>query len=522
MSHIRKRFMGVAIAVGVVLSGLLTATAQQASASPQYPYPWPDNSVVAVLFVPTDWSVSSAEVQQEAAAIRSILPEIRQFYANNNNGKTFAISDLQVVQAWSPKETYGITWTGGNIYTDGVQLGPGFEGSVVDELHRRGFPTPPAQNQSGYSTLIWAKGAGGYAGARAFSAPYVGGWGILGDWSIDSIQGQVPEGAYWWSGKRLQTGSSAHELGHTFDLPHPDAYGASYESSIMGTWWNYPTAGLNDTDRQRLRDLRPAFFTQTAAPPTPANAVAAATGSSSIRLTWTDNSTFETGFRIRNGSRSVTVPANSTSYTWSGLSSGQYMCLAVSAYNAVGASPYSPWACATTTTPPPSTPGNVRAAAISGTSVRVTWRDTSNETGYRISNGNTSVTVGANATSYTWAGLQPGQYMCFRVSAYNTGGTSAQSPWSCVTTPTVPAAPTNLRATPLSQNQIQVTWTDNSNNENGFQIYNGVGYLTVGTNSTSALYSGLSPGQYMCFSATSYNLAGSSPATPYACTTTPS
>lgn len=99
------------------------------------------------------------------------------------------------------------------------------EAAVVDELHRRGYPTPPAQNESGYSALVFVKGAGGYAGGREFPSAD-GGWAILGDWAIDSIQGQVPDGAYWWSGRRKQLGSAAHELGHSFGLPHPDAYGS--------------------------------------------------------------------------------------------------------------------------------------------------------------------------------------------------------------------------------------------------------------------------------------------------------
>ncbi len=49
---------------------------------------------------------------------------------------------------------------------------------------------------------------------------------------------------------------------------------------------------------------------------------------------------------------------------------------------------------------------------------------------------------------------------------------------------TAPAAPTNLTATGVAYNQINLTWTDNSNNENGFEIYrstSGTGpFLKVG------------------------------------------
>jgi hypothetical protein len=107
------------------------------------------------------------------------------------------------------------------------------------------------------------KGAGGWAGGREFPEAD-GGWAILGDWAIDSIQGQVPEGAYWWSGRRIQTGAAAHELGHTFNLPHPDAYGGAWDSTIMGYFWLYPAAGLNDYDRGILLGEKLNFFARTA------------------------------------------------------------------------------------------------------------------------------------------------------------------------------------------------------------------------------------------------------------------
>lgn len=204
----------------LLLLALGLSAGSPAGATPQFPDPWPDYSVVPILFVPTDWSVSSDEVKAEAAALRSALHEIQRFYGDNNTGHTFTLNSLQVVQANGPKEAYHIIWNGRNIYEDGVEFDGNMEAAVVSELHDRGFPTPEAQNESGSSSLIFVKGAGGWAGGREFPGAD-GGWAILGDWAIDSIQGQVPEGAYWWSGHRIQTGASAHELGHTFDLPHP-------------------------------------------------------------------------------------------------------------------------------------------------------------------------------------------------------------------------------------------------------------------------------------------------------------
>ena len=427
---------GLCLVLGLVFTALAAGfNATPAIAAPTYPFPWPDNSVVPVFFVPSDWKVDSAEVQQEAAALRRAMAEVQQFYANNFGGRTFVLNDLQVVQANGPKENYGIVWNGRDIYQDGIEIRGNFEGSVVDELYRRGFPVPPAQNQSGYSTMTFVKGAGGFAGGRAFRQA-VGGWSIVGDWAIDSIQGQVPENAYWWSGARKQTGAVAHELGHTFDLPHPDAYGYPFSSSVMGEWWNYPTVGLNDVDRQRLGTLRAAYFT--AVPPAaPSNPAATAVNGTTIRVSWSDTSNNETSFEVNNGIVSRTAAANTTSLDWTGLTPGTYMCFRVRALNSAGASPWTPgWACISSVALP-AAPSNPAATAVNGTTIRVSWSDTSNnETSFEVNNGIVSRTAAANTTSLDWTGLTPGTYMCFRVRALNSAGSSSfvpQSSYVCTT-----------------------------------------------------------------------------------------
>jgi hypothetical protein len=237
----------------------LSITAPAAHSAPIQMSRWPSYSVIPVLFSPTDWDVTSVEVQDEAAAIQSAMEEIQRFYARSLGGPTFRLNDLEVVQGFGRKEDYHIIWNGRSIYEDGIEFTGNLEAAVVEELYARGFPTPPGQNEDGYSVLIFVKGAGGYAGARELGNAD-GGWGILGDWCIDSLQGSVPEGAYWWSGRRLQIGAAAHELGHTFGLPHPDAYDGNWETTVMGHWWNYPQVGLNQWERDHLAANKAAFI----------------------------------------------------------------------------------------------------------------------------------------------------------------------------------------------------------------------------------------------------------------------
>jgi murein DD-endopeptidase MepM/ murein hydrolase activator NlpD len=83
-----------------------------------------------------------------------------------------------------------------------------------------------------------------------------------------------------------------------------------------------------------------------------------------------------------------------------------------------------------------------------------------------------------------------------------------------------PIAPSRLTATPNSTS-IRLSWKDNSNNETGFTIFNGVRRITVGADETSYTWTGLTLGKRMCFQVSSYNIFGSSVYTPDACATTP-
>jgi hypothetical protein len=182
----------------------------------------------------------------------------------------------------------------------------------------------------------------------------------------------------------------------------------------------------------------------------------------------------------------------------------------------------------------PSAPTNLTATPVSATAIRLRWTDTStDESGFTILNGATSNNAGANATTYTWNGLAPDTRMCFKVRAYNAVGVSAYHPaaqqdWVCATSlpGTGPAAPTDLVATPVGATAIRLQWTDNSTDESGFTVINGVTSRNAGANATTYTWDGLAPGTYMCFKVRAHKPSGVSayhpvPQQDWACTTTP-
>ncbi len=82
---------------------------------------------------------------------------------------------------------------------------------------------------------------------------------------------------------------------------------------------------------------------------------------------------------------------------------------------------------------------------------------------------------------------------------------------------TVPSAPTNLAAQPVTSSQINLTWTNTANNQSGFNIFrstDGTTFTQIATNVTATSYadSNLSPSTTYYYEVTAINTAGSSTA----------
>ena len=82
--------------------------------------------------------------------------------------------------------------------------------------------------------------------------------------------------------------------------------------------------------------------------------------------------------------------------------------------------------------------------------------------------------------------------------------------------PVPPAAPTSLTATTASSSQINLSWTDNANNENGFRVEqstdgtNFTQIATLGSNAVSFTVTGLSASTTYFYRVASFNGAGNS------------
>jgi titin len=270
-------------------------------------------------------------------------------------------------------------------------------------------------------------------------------------------------------------------------------------------------------------------------PASPSELVATASSSSEVSLTWKDNSADEDGFKIERcqgvGCTSFAeigqVGFSSTtnvSYKDTTVTGGTFYRYQVRAYNAGGSSGYSNIAEATTPAPPtaPAAPSELKLTVASSSRIDLAWKDNSgNETGFKIerSTNGTSFTqitsLGPDVTSYSNTSLSSGTRYYYRVRANNTAGNSGYSNTASAAT-SKPSAPSNLTASAISSNQINLAWSDKSDNETGFKIYrstdgsNFTQIATVDRNVTTYSSTGLSPNKKYYYRVRAYNGVGNS------------
>ena len=172
----------------------------------------------------------------------------------------------------------------------------------------------------------------------------------------------------------------------------------------------------------------------------------------------------------------------------------------------------------------PNAPGALTAQAASSSAINLSWQDNAtNEDSFRVEqlvNGAyqeiRSLPAGTTATQI--GGLAASTAYSFRVRAANAGGYSAYSNTASATTPVPPvppAAPTALTAQAVSTSAINLSWQDNSTNEDSFhvrQLVNGTyqEIQVLGPNVTSVQIGGLAAGTTYSFLVVAANAYGSS------------
>lgn len=129
----------------------------------------------------------------------------------------------------------------------------------------------------------------------------------------------------------------------------------------------------------------------------------------------------------------------------------------------------------------PAAPTNLIITEVTHNAIKLRFQDNaSNETKFLLQVSTTAgaswgnlIFLGINEIEYQHTSLPVSTAHLYRVRAENDGG---ESDWSntagatTLATPTVPAAPTNLRVTDIAEFNAVIEWNDNSNNEDRFYV----------------------------------------------------
>lgn len=304
-----------------------------------------------------------------------------------------------------------------------------------------GPPAPP-QNVSAVPNdlsrviVSWsaAAGATGYSIERATS--------LAGDWM--GIAGMQTAGPY-------------------VDSQRAAEQQVCYRVSASNTWGI--TAGTPDC---------------TVPPAVPTNPAVAASPAGGLDLTWTDASAVEDGYEVQRATADLqfttvaVVPRNTTLYHDAAATPDVRYWYRIRATKDGGYTDFSGWADGVNASTTPDAPTEVSANAIGSSSVAIGWTETSaNGAGFRIersTNGGpwmTAATLPWSQSNFDDNTVAADDEHCYRVVAFNGKGDSPASPVDCARP--IKAA-TDLVATSAGSSAIDLTWTDASAFETGYQV----------------------------------------------------
>ncbi len=291
-------------------------------------------------------------------------------------------------------------------------------------------------------------------------------------------------------------------------------------STVGGPWTTIATFGANNTSlydygiapeqpacyrvfaSNVYGDSDPSNVACTAVPAAPSDLRASLAGTG-VNLTWTDNSGVEDGVEVQRAAEGATwtvianLPANATSYHDEPPPDNTYTYL-VSAKKDGGTSGSAYSEPVVVAISAPAVPTYADAVPAGSTTVGVFWSDelSLNETGFRVERMSDGATwtaagnTGLNGTAFWDYPVPSEELVCYRVVAVNLVGESPSD--SSCTKP--PAAPTAFPINQLDAETIEFTWTDNSNVEQGYQVWLYDGYddpwpiATLDSNTTSFQY----------------------------------
>ena len=287
------------------------------------------------------------------------------------------------------------------------------------------------------------------------------------------------------TGYELQRGASPS--GPFSALGNPGAAVTTYDDTglVTGASWSYQVRATGPGGPSVWSPAASAttLAAPATAPAAPSGLLAAAGADGVVALTWTDNSSNESGFEVERSpsaigpyARVTTAPAGATSFTDTGLASLATYFYRVRAVNGAGASPWSAIASAQSGGPPvPAVPTGLTAAQAGDGSIKVTWTAVTGATGYELQTAlgtgrgltwGATIAIPASATSYidNPPTLSTANYQLRAVNVAGASAWAGTQVYVGAVLIVLPCwAPTIPSAAATSQTSIHLAWTKSAN-----------------------------------------------------------
>ena len=315
-------------------------------------------------------------------------------------------------------------------------------------------------------------------------------------------------------------GTGCSDFTHLSTLP-PRSTSHNDETAAKATAYTYRVKAVNTT--AGWEGLQATASAPTPDAQAPSALTAISTNEVKVTLSWNDNTTDESGFRVFRCTNAnctdfmqigLDLPPGTRLYSDTTVSRNTtYVYLVKVFKTAANAWEVTSAPASVNTTIP--APAGLTATAANTTTINLSWIDTTgSETAFDIFRCTRSTcvnlekigSVSANTTTYADGTLCKQTPYRYTVQAIGTDWTSPQSSIATATTPT-PVAPANLSAIVRSESQIDLSFTDYTSDETGFKMercqgtncsnFNEIAFLTA--NMASYQDRAVTPGTVNCY-----------------------
>jgi len=296
-----------------------------------------------------------------------------------------------------------------------------------------------------------------------------------------------------------------------------------WDGNLYGTTSGHPMSSSFDAGSVfRISTSLPTTYPALTAP----TGLAATAATGQVTLTWTASSG-AVSYNIYRGTSHdgeaatpIATGVTTTSFINTGLANEVTYYYKVKAVSSFSTSAYSFEANATPEPPAPDAPANLTATP-GNTQITLNWTAGAGANSYNIYRGTsaggespTPIATGVIGTSYTNTGLINGAPYYYYAISINGGGVSAHSNEAGTKPqPPIPAAPTNLIATP-GNGQVSLSWTASAGAAS-YKVYRsttpGGETAIAGVTTTTYINTGLTNGKTYYYKVAAVNGGGLSP-----------